>query len=79
MNKRVEALIEQARKLTPEEREEFLARFPTDLDDYDDEPDGTPEEIQTAWADEARRRAVQIDKGEVTLIPWGDVLAELKK
>lgn len=78
MNKRVEALIEQARKLTPEEREKLVARLQVELDD-DDEPDGTPEEIAAAWSEELQRRIREIEKGEVELVPWETVLAELKK
>ena len=77
MNKRVTSIIEAARKLTPVEREELVLRLQIELEDG--EPDGTPEEIEAAAAAEARRRSEQVDRGEVELVPWEEVVAELRK
>jgi len=44
------------------------------LESLDGEPDPA---IEAAWADEVERRVRQIDAGEVELIPWEKVRAEL--
>ena len=36
-------------------------------------------EVDAAWAKEVRRRAAQIDRGEVKLVPWSVVRAKLWK
>ena len=77
MNQRVTSIIEEARKLTPEEREELLLRLQIEFEDA--EPDGTPEEIEAAATAEARRRSEQVDRGEVELVPWEEVVVELRK
>ena len=40
--------------------------------------DGEPDDgVETAWATEIQRRASEIDRGEVELIPWEQVRKEL--
>jgi hypothetical protein len=78
MNKRVEALIEEARKLSAEERAELLARLPAELDD-EGNADGTPEEIEAAWVDEVEHRVEGFERGETTSVDLDDVLADARK
>lgn len=48
------------------------------LDSLDDRPVETDQaELDRLWADEAARRARQIDSGEVTTDSWDDVLAKV--
>ena len=77
MNKRVTDLIEAARKLTPEEREELLLRLQIEFEDG--EPDGMPEAIEAAWAEEAERRIAKAERGETTFVDLDDVLAKARK
>jgi putative addiction module component (TIGR02574 family) len=44
------------------------------LESLDDEPDPG---VDAAWAEEVERRIRQVDSGEVKLIPWEQVRAEL--
>ena len=36
------------------------------------------EDTEAAWADEMQRRLAEIDRGEVQLIPWNEVIEELR-
>ena len=62
MNKRVEALITEARKLTPDERDELL-RLLVLAREADEPADGTPEEIEAAWAVEIARSEARRETG----------------
>ena len=74
MNKRVEAIIEQARELAPHEQDELVRRLVLARDD--DEPaDGTPEEIEAAWIEEVERRIAAVERGESELIDADEVIA----
>ena len=77
MNKRVTDLIEAASKLTPEERGELLLRLQHEFEDG--EADGTPEEIEAAWAEEVERRIAKAERGETTFVDLDDVLAKARK
>lgn len=69
MNKRVDIIIHQAQKLSAEERAELLARLPNELGKA-----GAEHESSGRVASE---RAAEIDRGEVELLAWDDVLAGL--
>ncbi|MEQ1616043.1 MAG: addiction module protein [Hyphomicrobiaceae bacterium] len=74
MNERVTAIIEQARKLTPEEQRELLHRLLSD-----DEPaEGTPEEIEAAWVEECERRVAAYERGETTAVDFDTVMARAR-
>ena len=78
MNKSVEAIIEEARKLAPHEQDELVRRLVLARDD--DEPaDGTPEEIEAAWIEEVERRIAAVERGESELIPYEEVISQLRK
>jgi hypothetical protein len=73
MTAAVQAVLEQARRLSAEERAELFKL----LDELDDEDaDGTPEEIEAAWAEEVGRRDALVESGEMTLHELDDVMAE---
>lgn len=76
MNKRVETIIEEARKLTAEERELLFILLQHEFDD--EGSDGTPEEIEAAWEAELDRRLDRAKRGETTSRPLEDVIAELR-
>jgi putative addiction module component (TIGR02574 family) len=75
MNKRVTSIIEEARKLSPEEREELFLRLREEFDDSD----GTPEEIEAAWAEELDRRIDKAERGEATFVPAEEVHERLRE
>lgn len=77
MNKRVEALFEEARKLTPDERDELLRRLVL-AREADEPADGTPEEIEAAWAVEIERRIAAHARGETKLHDADQVIAEAR-
>jgi hypothetical protein len=77
MNGRVRAIVEQARKLTLEERLELFdlleAEFPGGSE-------GTPEEIEAAWLEEVERRiAVEAERGEAVFFDAEEVFAEARR
>ena len=71
MNKRVTALIEEARNLTADEREELILRLQHEFSEQDS--DGTPEELQAAWVEECGRRMDAYHRGETTMTRAIDV------
>ena len=78
MNDRVKTLIDEARKLTPDERLQLMAELSTVIGD--DEPaDGTPEEIEAAWAEEVERRIEAVENGQSKLIDFDDAIADAKR
>ena len=77
MNTRVTSILEEARKLTLDEREELVLRLQVELDG--DESEGTPEEIEAAWMEEVERRAAAFERGETTSRPYEEMMADLRK
>ena len=77
MNTHVTSIFEEARKLTPQEREELLARLRHEFED--EGADGTPEEIEAAWMEEVERRIAAFERGETTCISHEEGMAELRK
>ena len=76
MNQRIKAIVEEARKLTPEEQDELLDLLQIEL--HGEAGEGTPEEIEAAWLEVAQQRMDAADRGEATFIPAADVMAELR-
>jgi Putative addiction module component len=64
MNQRVKALVDEARKLTPEEQWDLLRQLQTVINEDDETADGTPEEIEAAWMEEVGRRIDEAERGE---------------
>lgn len=67
----LEAVEADALKLSPQDRAELAERLWMSVTVDDEEHDA-------AWEAEIRRRAAQVDRGEVTCRPWGDVMQELR-
>ena len=74
MNDRVRAIIEEARKLTPEERLELVDTLEAEFSDH-----GTPEEIEAAWLEEVERRMAAAERGETTFVDAEEVLARMRQ
>ncbi len=63
MNQRVKSLVDEARKLTPDEQWELLRQLHEVVED-DEVAEGTPEEIEAAWMEEVGRRIDRAERGE---------------
>jgi putative addiction module component (TIGR02574 family) len=77
MSGNAHAVLEQAKKLTAEERIELARELLASVDE--DEEAGTPEEIEEAWDDEIRRRDEQVLAGGGGTHDADDVLAEAER
>jgi putative addiction module component (TIGR02574 family) len=71
MNTQFQELLQSALALPEGERAEIAASLIRSLDTE------TDEDVDAAWATEIQRRVEAIDRGEVRLIPWDDVMREL--
>lgn len=77
MSGHVHAVLEQAKRLTPDERIELARELLASVDE--DEEAGTPEEIEAAWDDEIRRRDEQVLAGGGGAHDAEAVLAEAER
>ena len=77
MNKRVDTIMDEARKLTPEERDDLLMRLHLEFEDG--EPDGTPEEKEAALVEEVQRRIGMAERGETIGVPSDVVHARIRE
>jgi putative addiction module component (TIGR02574 family) len=71
MNAKLRELYEAATELPAEDRAELAGML---LETLDGEPDPG---VEAAWAEEVERRVRQVDAGEVEMIPWEQIRAEL--
>ena len=65
-------ILQSALSLPQSERAELAASLIRSLDTQVDA------DADAAWAAEIQRRVESIDNGQVTLIPWNDVIAEMR-
>ena len=72
MTTQSQEVLQIALALPEAERAEIAASLIRSLD-----PE-TDEDVNAAWASEVQRRVEAIDRGEVRLIPWDDVMQELR-
>jgi len=72
MTTQSQEVLQSALALPETERAEIAASLIRSLD-----PE-TDEDMDAAWASEIQRRVEAIDRGEVRLIPWDDVMQELR-
>jgi putative addiction module component (TIGR02574 family) len=72
MTDRTQAILEQARKLTPNERAEVAEQLIASLDETTDAG------VEKAWQEEVQGRLRQLDSGEVNTIPWEEVQRRLR-
>jgi hypothetical protein len=77
MSGHVHAVLEQAKRLTADERIELARELLASVDE--DEEAGTPEEIEAAWDDEIRRRDEQVLAGGGGAHDAKGVLAEAER
>jgi hypothetical protein len=73
----VHAVLEQAKRLTADERIELARELLASVDE--DEESGTPEEIEAAWDDEIRRRDERVLAGGAGAHDAEEVLAEAER
>lgn len=71
MNPKLKELFREAAGLPDSDRAQLAGML---LESLEDEPDA---DVEAAWAEEVERRIRQVDAGEVTMIPWEQVRAEL--
>jgi len=71
MARTLHEIYREATELPDRERAELAGML---LESLEGEPDSN---IEAAWADEVERRIRQVDSGEVKLIPWEQVRADL--
>lgn len=77
MNERVRMIVEEARKLSPDERREMFDLLEAEF--AGEASDGTPEEIEAAWLEEVRRRIAKAERGETTPVDADQVLQRLRQ
>ena len=77
MNDRVRAIVEEARKLTPQERLELFDVLEATF--VGDEGDGTPEEVEAAWIEEVERRIDQAERDGTEFVDFDEVMARLRQ
>lgn len=71
MSPKAQEILEQARRLSPDEQD-WLAECLLIKDDSIGF-----EEAEAAWSDEIKRRLDEIDAGEVEMIPGDEVMARM--
>ena len=71
MSVTVEELLRQALRLEPRARAELAALI------LESVPTESPEEVDSAWEAEIRRRVQELESGSVKTIPWEEVREKL--
>jgi hypothetical protein len=77
MNQRVRMIVDEARKLSREERREMFDVLEAEF--AGDQGDGTPEEIEAAWLEEVRQRIARSERGDATFVDAEEVIARARK
>ncbi len=72
MNSQSQELLQFALALPETDRAEMAATLIQSLDS------STDDDVDAAWALEIQRRIDSIDNGNVKLIPWDDVMREMR-
>lgn len=72
MNTHSQQLLHTALSLPESDRAEIAASLIHSLDNERDS------DVDAAWAEEIKRRIESIDRGEVKLVPWDDVMQEMR-
>lgn len=71
MNRKVQELFQEATELSERDRAELAGMLLESLEGHPDE------DVELAWSEEVERRVRQIEAGEVDLIPWEKVRADM--
>ncbi len=74
MNARTKKLLEEVLELPASDRALIVAELDASLED-----EGTPEEIEKAWAEELERRVRDVEEGHVKTIPASEVHRALRE
>jgi hypothetical protein len=77
MNQRVRMIVDEARKLSREERREMFDLLEAEF--AGDQGDGTPGEIEAAWLEEVRQRIARSEHGDATFVDADVVIARARK
>lgn len=77
MNDRVRTILEEARKLTPDERRELVDLL--EVESALDGGDGTPEEVEAAWLDEVDRRIQAAERDGTTLVDFDEAMRRARQ
>lgn len=72
MTQKSRGLLEEALKLSPNERAEVAEQLIASLDEAPDT------DVEHAWQEEIQKRIQQIERGEVKTIPWEEVQRRLR-
>lgn len=72
MTDKSKVVLEEALKLTANERAEVAEQLIASLDEVPDT------DVEQAWQEEIQKRLQQIDRGEVKTIPWEEVQRRLR-
>lgn len=73
MDTHAEQILQSALNLPPDDRVEIAESLLLSLDDK------RAAEIESAWAREIKRRLESIEKGEVQLVPWDDMIRSMRE
>jgi putative addiction module component (TIGR02574 family) len=73
MNTQAKQILQSALALDPDDRVEIAETLLLSLDD------DRAAEIEAAWAAEIKRRIESIDRGEAQMVPWEQVLQEMRE
>lgn len=73
MTEKSQIVLEEALKLTANERAEVAEQLIASLDEAPDT------DVEQAWQEEIQKRLAQIERGEGTLVDSETVFAELRK
>lgn len=72
MTQKSQVVLEEALKLTAQERAEVAEQLLASLDEAPDV------DVEQAWQEEVQRRLRQVERGEVKTIPWEEVQRRLQ-
>lgn len=72
MTQKSQVVLEEALKLSSNERAEVAERLIASLDEMPDT------DVEQVWQEEVQRRLQQIERGEVKTIPWEEVQRRLR-
>ncbi len=72
MTQKSQVVLEEALKLSPNERAEVAEQLIASLEEAPDTA------VEQAWQQEVQRRLQQVERGEVKTIPWEEVQRRLR-
>ena len=72
MTQKSQVVLEEALKLSPNERAEVAEQLIASLEEAPDTA------VEQAWQQEVQRRLQQVERGEMKTIPWEEVQRRLR-